>query len=160
LIVSALVPYKRLDLAIECFNRRGDNLYIVGTGPEEKRLRERAKSNIRFLGSVGNEDLRSLYQRARATLLPGVEDFGIVPVESQACGRPVVALARGGALESVKSDETGVFFYEPSADGLSDAVDKISSLRFNKVDLRNWALGFSRERFKSNIKDYIEGKLS
>jgi glycosyltransferase involved in cell wall biosynthesis len=160
LIVSALVPYKRLDLAIDCFNRRREPLYIVGTGPEAERLRARSGPTIRFLGSVDQEELRRLYQRARATLLPGVEDFGIVPVESQACGRPVVARARGGATESVQSDRTGVLFEEPTVEALSHAVDKVSSLRFNKTDLRDWALGFSRERFKSSFKHYIEGKLS
>jgi glycosyltransferase involved in cell wall biosynthesis len=160
LIVSALVPYKRLDLAIDCFNKRQETLYIVGTGPEEERLRARSGSNIRFLGPVDKEELWRLYQRARATLIPGVDDFGIVPVESQACGRPVVAQARGGATESVKAGETGVLFEEPSIEALSHAVDKVSSLRFNKMDLRNWALRFSRESFKSSIESYIEGKLS
>jgi glycosyltransferase involved in cell wall biosynthesis len=160
LIVSALVPYKRLDLAIDCFNRRKELLYVVGTGPEEKQLRARAGPNTRFLGSVEKEKLRDLYQRARATLLPGVEDFGIVPLESQACGRPVVAQARGGATETVRDGETGVFFEEPSIASLSRAVDKVSLLRFNKKDLRNWALGFSRENFKSSIKNFIENKLS
>jgi glycosyltransferase involved in cell wall biosynthesis len=160
LIVSALVPYKRLDLAIDCFNKRKEPLYIVGTGPEEERLRARSGANIRFLGSVDEEELRRLYQRARATLLPGVEDFGIVPVESQACGCPVVAQARGGATESVKAGETGVLFEEPTIEALSQAVDKVSSLRFNKTGLRKWALGFSRESFKSSIESYIEGKLS
>jgi glycosyltransferase involved in cell wall biosynthesis len=160
LIVSALVPYKRLDLAIECFNKNNEPLYIVGTGPEEDRLRARAGANTRFLGTVDNEELRRLYRRARATLLPGVEDFGIVPLESQACGRPVVAQARGGAIETVKGGETGVLFDEPTVESLSHAVDKVSSLRFNKMDLRTWALGFSRESFKSHIKNYIEEKLS
>jgi glycosyltransferase involved in cell wall biosynthesis len=160
LVISALVPYKRVDLAIDCFNRRKEPLTIVGTGPEEDRLRARAGSSIRFLGAVDNEELRRLYRGSRATLLPGVEDFGIVPLESQSCGRPVVAQARGGAIETVRKDETGVLFEDPTVESLSHAVDKVSSLRFNKLDLRSWALGFSRESFKSRIKDYIEGKLS
>lgn len=160
LVVSALAPYKRLDVAIDCFNRRKERLLIVGTGPEERRLRERAGPNIRFMGSVSKEELRGLYQRSRATLLPGVEDFGIVPLESQACGRPVVALARGGALESIRGDETGVLFDELSPDALSAAIDKVSSLRFNNATLCSWALGFSGERFKASIKDFIESKLS
>ena len=159
LIVSALSPYKRLDLAIDCFNTRPETLTIVGTGPEEGRLRERAGPNIRFLGSVTNDELRRLYQRAQATILPGVEDFGIAPLESQACGRPVVALAAGGAMESVKNGETGILFDKPSPQAISGAVDKISSLRSNKAVLRSWSLGFSRERFRARIKGYIESKL-
>jgi glycosyltransferase involved in cell wall biosynthesis len=161
LIVSALVPYKRIGMAIDCFNqRRQEKLYIVGSGPDEARLRERAGPQVRFCGAVGSEELRRLYRGARATLLPGVEDFGIAPLESQACGRPVIALGEGGALETVKEDETGAFFREPSVEALSAAVDKISSLRLNKADLRKWALGFSRERFKTNIRDFVESKLA
>ena len=160
LVVSALAPYKRLDVAIDCFNRRSEPLLIVGTGPEEAKLRARAGPTVKFLGRVGNEDLRSLYQHARATLLPGVEDFGIVPLESQSCGRPVVALGEGGATETVKDGETGVLYREPSSQALSSAIDKISSLRFNTSDLRHWAKDFSRERFKAGIKDFIEGNLN
>jgi glycosyltransferase involved in cell wall biosynthesis len=159
LVVSALAPYKRLDLAIDCFNRRGELLVIVGTGPEERRLRERAGPHIRFLGSVSKEELRRLYQGCKAALLPGVEDFGIVPLEAQACGRPVVALREGGALESVREAETGVFFEEPSPEALSAAIDKVSSLSLNKADLRHWAQRFSRQRFKAQIRDFIESKL-
>ena len=101
-----------------------------------------------------------MYQRCRAALLPGVEDFGIVPVEVQACGRPVVAYAEGGALESVRDGETGVFFSEPSPEALSDAIDRVSSLRFNRKAVRSWALGFSRERFKESVKTYIDQKLA
>jgi glycosyltransferase involved in cell wall biosynthesis len=160
LIVSALAPYKRLDVAIDCFNQRGEPLVIVGTGPEERRLRQRAGPHIRFLGSVSKEELRGLYQRSRATLLPGVEDFGIAPVEAQACGRPVVALAEGGALESIQGGQTGVFFDDLTPRSLSTAIDKVRSLRFNKADLRDWALGFSEERFKENIRDFVANKLS
>ena len=160
LIVSALVPYKRLGLAIDCFNQRREKLFIVGTGPEEARLREHAGPQVRFLGSVGPEELRSLYRSARATLLPGVEDFGIAPLESQACGRPVIALGQGGALETVKEGETGIFFREPTAESLSAAVDKISSLSLNKAGLREWALRFSRDRFRTNFREFVECKLA
>jgi glycosyltransferase involved in cell wall biosynthesis len=160
LIVSALVPYKRLELAIDAFRRRPERLLIVGTGPEERRLRERASPNVQFLGGVSQKELLALYQRCRATLLPGVEDFGIAPVESQACGRPVVAFAEGGALETVRDGETGVLFAEASPEALSDAIDRVSSLRFNRNALRSWALGFSRERFRADMKDFIDRKLA
>jgi len=160
LIVSALVPYKRLDLAIDAFRRRSERLLIVGTGPEAGRLRENAPPNVEFLGGLSQRELLPLYQRCRATLLPGVEDFGIAPVESQSCGRPVVAFAEGGALESVKNEETGVFFDEKSAEALSDAIDRVSSLRSNKETLRSWAQRFSRERFQNEMKAFIDRKLA
>ena len=160
LIVSALVPYKRLDLAIDAFNKRSEPLLIVGTGPQEAKLKARAGRNIRFLGGLSQRELRPLYQRCQAALLPGVEDFGIVPVEALACGRPVVAFAEGGALESVRDGETGVFFSESSPKALSDAIDRVSSLRFNRQAIRSWALGFSRQHFKDRIRAYIDEKLA
>lgn len=160
LIVSALVPYKRLELAIDAFNKRNEPLLIVGTGPQEAKLKARAGANIRFLGGLSQQELRPLYQRCQAVLLPGVEDFGIVPVEAQACGRPVVAFAEGGALESVRDGETGVFFSESSPEALSEAIDRVSSLRFNRNAVRSWALGFSRQRFKDSVKTYIDEKLA
>ncbi len=160
LIVSALVPYKRLELAIDAFNKRNEPLLIVGTGPQEAKLKARAGPNIRFLGGLSQQELRPIYQRCQALLLPGVEDFGIVPVEAQACGRPVVAFAEGGALESVRDGETGVFFSESSPEALSDAIDRVSSLRFNRNAVRSWALGFSRQRFKDSVKTYIDEKLA
>ena len=160
LIVSALVPYKRLELAIDAFNKRNEPLLIVGTGPQEAKLKARAGANIRFLGGLSQQELRPIYQRCQALLLPGVEDFGIVPVEAQACGRPVVAFAEGGALESVRDGETGVFFSESSPEALSDAIDRVSSLRFNRNAVRSWALGFSRQRFKDSVKTYIDEKLA
>jgi glycosyltransferase involved in cell wall biosynthesis len=160
LIVSALVPYKRIDLAMEAFHRRPERLLIVGKGPEEKRLREKASSNIHLMGSLSQEELLPLYQKCQATILPGVEDFGIAPVESQACGRPVVAFAEGGAVESVRDGETGVFFAERSPEALSDAIDRVSSLRFNRETLRGWAQGFSRERFMTEMRAFVDRKLA
>ncbi len=158
LIVSALVPYKRVELAIQAFTERRDPLLIVGTGPERARLEAFASDNVRFLGRVDDEELRRLYRNCRACLLPGVEDFGIVPLEAQACGRPVVALARGGALETVRNGETGVLFEEASADSISRAVDKVSTLSFNSVELCSWAKRFSRESFKSKINEFITNR--
>ena len=155
LVVSALVPYKRIDLAIRAFSRRRDRLLIVGTGPELTRLQALATSNVHFLGHVNNEELRNLYRHSRACLLPGIEDFGIVPLESQACGRPVVAFAQGGALETVRNGITGVLFTEASVDSISQAIDKVSALSFNREELCTWANRFSRERFKSKIHKYI-----
>jgi glycosyltransferase involved in cell wall biosynthesis len=156
LIVSALAPYKRIALAVDAFRERREPLFVIGKGPEEARLRARAGPGVRFLGEVGAEELVSLYQRCRATLLPGIEDLGIAPLESQACGRPVVAFAAGGALETVKPDETGVFFDQPTPQALSRAIDKVLALQFNRAALRAWAVRFGRERFKREMLEFVE----
>ena len=109
LVVSALVPYKRIDLAIDACRRVGAPLRIVGDGPDRRRLEAAGGQDVTFLGRLTDEEIRTEYQAARAVLLPGEEDFGIVPVEAQACGTPVVALAAGGALETVVDGETGAF---------------------------------------------------
>lgn len=160
LVVSALVPYKRIDLAIETFRRRRETLVIVGIGPLAERLKAHAPPNVRFVGWAQGEALRELYQSCRACLLPGVEDFGIVPLEAQACGAPVVAYGRGGALDTVKDGETGVLFYEHNPDSLSRAIDKVSSLRLNKKLLRDWALGFSRENFRNRMREFILARVT
>ncbi len=158
LIVSALVPYKRLELAVEAFRGRPESLLVVGTGPSEAKLKAFAPGNVRLLGWLADEQLRSLYRRCRAVILPGVEDFGIVPLEALACGSPVVAFGEGGALDTVKDGETGVLFREPTALSLSRAVDRVSALSFNKESLRNWALGFSRERFLTEMREFISSR--
>lgn len=158
LIVSALVPYKRLDLAIEAFNRTGQPLKIVGEGPEYRKLKRRAGSNIEFLGSVTSETLLGAYQRARALIMPGEEDFGINSCESQACGVPVIAFGRGGARETVINGETGVLYEELGIEGLSAALDKFKSLNFNKTTIRANALKFSRDSFKKGISSYFKQK--
>lgn len=158
LIVSALVPYKRIDLAIETFNRRREVLKIVGSGPEERRLKKMARPHIEFLASVGSETLLSLYQNARAMILPAEEDFGIAALEAQACGTPVIAYSRGGARETVIDGQTGVLFIELTATGLTDALDKFQSLSFNKTILRSNAMRFSRHIFKEKMAAYLGQK--
>ncbi len=160
LAVSALVPYKRLELAVEAFRGRPERLLVVGAGPSRSRLEASAPSNVRFLGFLPDEELRRLYRGARAAILPGVEDFGIVPLEAMACGTPVVAYGDGGALDTVKDGETGVFFREATAAALSHAIDRVSVLSFNKESLRNWAVGFSRERFLTRMREFIHSFLN
>ncbi len=156
LIVSALVPYKRIDLAIEAFNNSGEQLTIVGAGPDLGRLRKTARPNITFRGPVSAEELRILYRRARALLLPGEEDFGITAVEAQACGTPVIALGRGGALESIVPGQTGLLFPELSASSLRAALDKFEGLKFNEAAVRSHAEKFSRQSFKEKVAAYLE----
>lgn len=158
LIVSALVPYKRIDLAIEVFNRTGQRLKIIGQGPESRKLKKSANPNIEFLGSVPSHDLLLAYQKARALLMPGEEDFGINSLESQACGIPVIAYGRGGARETVVPEETGLLYEESRIEGLLAALDKFTNMTFNKTKIRANALKFSREKFKSKIFSYVQQK--
>lgn len=160
LIVSALVPYKRIDLAIEVFKKRKEKLIIVGTGPEFKKLRKVAPPNVYFAGNVSNGELLRLYQNARAFLLPGIEDFGIAPLEAQACGIPVIAFGKGGAVETVKNGETGILFYEQSPDSLNNAIDRLQNMEFNKFEIRKWAENFSYQNFKKRIREWIERETS
>jgi glycosyltransferase involved in cell wall biosynthesis len=151
LIVSALVPYKLIDRAVVAFRRGTRRLRIVGDGPDYRALRKMAGPNVDFLGPVSGADLRALYQDAAALLLPGEEDFGIAPLEAQACGTPVVAFGRGGALETVIPGETGLLYDLPTPDALAAALDKFETLSFNKHSLRSHALGFSRAVFKEKL---------
>jgi glycosyltransferase involved in cell wall biosynthesis len=156
LIVSALAPYKKISLAIETFNQLKVPLKVVGIGSELRRLKKMAKSNIEFLGWVSNEELLELYQQCRAFIFPGEEDFGICPLEAQACGKPVVAFARGGILETVSDGKTGVFFHKATVDALIQAIDKVEKISFNKESIRQNALRFSKEKFKQKICEYIK----
>lgn len=158
LIVSALVPYKRIEIAIEAFKRSGLALKIVGAGPEYKKLKQTASPNIQFLGSLDETDLVRAYQKARALIMPGEEDFGINSLESQACGVPVVAFGRGGAIETVIPEETGLFFPEISADSLLSALDKFEGMAFNKMNIREHAENYSRDKFKDKMSSYFYEK--
>jgi glycosyltransferase involved in cell wall biosynthesis len=160
LIVSALVPYKRIDLAIEAFNDSPHELVIVGSGPDEAHLKSKVRSSkIRFLGRVDRNKLLELYQTAQALVQPGIEDFGINMVEAIAAGCPVIAYAAGGALESVEAEQTGLFFNDLRASNLLQTVDKARGLRFNKSLMRESVLRFSPARFKSELNSLIQEKL-
>jgi glycosyltransferase involved in cell wall biosynthesis len=152
LVVSALVPYKRVDLAIDGCARAGIPLTIVGDGPDRAALERRASADVRFLGRVSDEDVRTLYRRASMVLLPGEEDFGIVPLEAQACGRPVVALGRGGALETVIPGETGALVADSSADAFAAAIADLATHPIDPAAARRHALRFSRARFGDEME--------
>jgi glycosyltransferase involved in cell wall biosynthesis len=156
LVVSALVPYKRLEIAIDACARVGAELRIIGDGPDRARLEARATSGVTFLGPRSGDRLRDEYCRALAVLLPGEEDFGIVPVEAQSCGTPVVALARGGALETVMEGETGVLFDEPTPVSMAGALERVARTRFDTARLRCHAAEFSYERHVSALRSVID----
>jgi glycosyltransferase involved in cell wall biosynthesis len=152
LVVSALVPYKRLEVAVDAATRLGLPLTMVGAGPDESRLRARAGSTVTFLGAVEGAALRDLYRRARAVLLPGEEDFGIVPVEGMACGRPVIALGRGGATETVVPGVTGVLVSPDDPDGFADAMQSFDSAAYDPAAIRAHAERFGVGRFESAFR--------
>jgi glycosyltransferase involved in cell wall biosynthesis len=151
LIVSALVPYKRVDLAMEAAGRAGFALTVVGDGPERAALERRAGDGIELVGRKTDEEIRELYRTSIATLLPGEEDFGIVPVEAQACGRPVVALGRGGALDTVVPGVTGVLVPDLSVDSLAGSLREAAERDWDGAAIRRHAERFSRAAFKQGI---------
>ena len=161
LVVSALVPYKRLDLAIDACGIAGVPLKIVGDGPDRARLERRArnKGNVEFLGRRRNDEVRELYRRAAVVMLPGEEDFGIVPLEAQACGRPVVAYARGGALETVVAEETGLLVEEAAPAAFADAVRRALDRRFDSSAIRRHAERFGRARFAAEMESLVRETL-
>lgn len=159
LAASRLVNYKRIDLAIEACNRLNKKLVVVGTGAEEKALKRLAGSNVLFTGRCSNEQLREYYRNCKAFLFPGEEDFGITPVEAQACGRPVIAFGKGGALETVIDGKTGVFFEEQTVDSLCDAMLRLEELSFSAEEIRSNALGFSKEQFDSSFQNAVQAAI-
>ena len=142
-------------MAIDAFNRLSLPLLIIGKGPSEKALKERANKNITFLGEVAQQELPRYLSRCRAFIFPGEEDFGIAPVEAMASGRPVIAYGKGGALETVSEGVTGLFFGAQTAAGLTEAIDRFMDLEFDSIKIREHVEPFDREIFKQNIRNYV-----
>jgi glycosyltransferase involved in cell wall biosynthesis len=155
LVVSALVPYKRIELALEAYRGTGLPLRIVGDGPEAARLRALAPPEVGFLGRVSDVELRELYRGCRAVVMPGVEDFGLVPVEAMACGRPAVVFGEGGGPETVEDGRTGLVFREPSPRALRDAVLTLKTAAFDRLALRARAEEHSREVFEARMRALV-----
>lgn len=156
LIGGRLVPYKRYDIAIEAFNRLGLPLKIFGTGPELDRLRQRAKKNIEFLGRVSDAEMAKLYRECIAFINPQEEDFGITVIEAMASGRPVIAFAAGGALETVVEGVTGTFFEDQEWESLSDKIIRFKPELYQPEQIRAQAERFSDSVFKKNIDAYVQ----
>jgi glycosyltransferase involved in cell wall biosynthesis len=166
LVVSALAPYKRIDLAIDACRRLGRRLVIIGAGQYQSRLSRLAGPDVHFLGWQSDDAIRDHLRRCRALLFPGEEDFGIVPLEAQACGTPVVAFGRGGATETVvpaggRVEPTGVWFNEQSADCLAAAIEQLEAWQqdFSPAAARRQALRFRKQRFEAELFAYLENVL-
>jgi len=157
LVVSQLVPYKRIELAVLAFNHLKRKLIVIGEGSERGRLEKMAGPSITFLGSQPQAVLRDHYRRCRALIFPGIEDFGITPLEAQASGRPVVAYRAGGVLETVKEHETGIFFDDPTSESLIAAVERLEASlgEFSPQLCRKNADHFSAERFRDEFRSYL-----
>ncbi len=166
LVLSALVPYKRIDLAVEAFNDLGYELKVIGTGPCLNELKQSSKTNIEFLGWVEDSVLKSYYANAKAFIFPGLEDFGITPLEAQIMGTPVIAFGEGGVTETVvpyKEDGvfySGVFFESQDKESILHAVRQFESLTFDRKKIKEHALSFRGEVFDLKLKNWINDKMS
>lgn len=152
LVVSRLVPYKRVDLVVEAFNKLGKKLVIVGSGSQAGNLKRKACNNIKFVGEVSEKELAKLYLGAKALIMPQEEDFGIISPEAQSFGVGVIAYKKGGALDSVVDGKTGVFFDKQNVDSLLEAIAKFEKMSFNHIYLINNAKAFAKEKFKRELQ--------
>lgn len=159
LFLGELTPYKKPDLAIEACKRLGKRLVVAGDGPMRKDLEKHAGNGISFAGRPSREDLRGLFLGARALLFPGLEDFGIVPLEAQAAGTPVIAFGAGGALETVQPGRTGLFFDRLDADALADAIVQFESRDWDSSVCAENAAAFSPERFRAEMERFLADAL-
>lgn len=159
LFVSRLVDYKRCDLVVEAFNDLGLPLKIIGQGPEKAKLQKISKSNIEFLGYLSDDEMKKYYCEAKAFVFAAEEDFGIVPIEAMAAGRPVIAYGAGGVLETVVPGLTGVLFDEQTPQCLIDAVKNLKSENFDSKKIRQHAMKFSVENFKKEFSSVVDNIL-
>ena len=160
LMVGQLVSYKRVDLAIKAFNVLGKELIIIGEGSEYKKLKKIAKNNIRFLGWQSTDNLKKYYAMAKALIFPGEEDFGIIPVEAQASGTPVIGYGKGGLLETVIKGKTGMFFNRQDHKDIIDTVENFESVssKFDPYEIRNNSMRFSKKSFENKLSRFLEEK--
>lgn len=153
---SRMVPYKKIELIVRAFNKMPDKKLIVsGDGPEFNKIKKIAKANIELLGFIKSEALKTYLENAKAFVFAAEEDFGIIPVEAQACGTPVIAFGKGGVLETIIKNKTGVFFYKQEEESIINALKKFETLTFNYHDVRAHAIRFSKERFEEEIKSFV-----
>lgn len=154
--VSRMVPYKKIDLIVEAFSQRPDKrLIVIGDGPERRRIESKAARNVQLLGYQSDAVVQQMLGKARGFLFAAEEDFGIVPVEAQAAGTPVIAFGKGGALETVVDEKTGLFFSEQTTASLLNALDRFEKRTWDPVAIRAHACRFSKERFQKEFKECI-----
>lgn len=158
LAVGRLTSYKRFDLIVDAFNELNLPLIVVGTGKDENNLKKRAGRFITFLGYIPDAQLHEIYQKAIALVFPQSEDFGIIPIEAMSCGKPVIAFADGGALETVIPGETGLFFTEQNKNDLKKAILELSAIKWDKGKIRTHAEKFDKKTFEYNLHNFIEEK--
>ena len=159
LYLGQLTTYKNVDLLIETFNQNNKKLIIIGEGELEASIRKTAQANIRILGKQPFSTVKEHLQNAQALIFPGIEDFGIVPIEALASGTPVIAYAKGGALETITNKITGIYFYDQNIASLNKAINIFEQSTFDHSVLRKSAERFSEERFKNEIQSFIQDKL-
>ena len=160
LVVSRLLNYKRVDLAVEACNRLRVPLRVIGIGPDMPALRRIAGPTVEFLGRLSDKEVAHELARCRALIFPGEEDFGLTPVESMASGRPVVAFGAGGALETVVEGETGVFFREQTVESAAAALEEVGRLSFSTAALRSHAAGFDTAVFETRLRRLIDEAMA
>jgi len=155
LVISRLIPYKRIDVAIQAFNQLGLPLVIIGDGRDRARLEKMARPNIHFKGWLADGEVREILARCQALIFPGLEDFGLAPIEAQAAGRPVIAFAGGGALDTVSEGVTGHLFSPQTPEALAEVVARFNSNHFDPYTIRQNAARFDVDRFKQKFSDFI-----
>lgn len=160
LFVSRLIDYKRCDVVVEAFNKLGLPLKVIGSGPEKAKLVKMAKDNIEFLGYLSDDDMKKYYSQAKAFVFAAEEDFGLVPVEAMASGRPVIAYAKGGVTETVVDGVTGIFFQDQTAQSLIEAVNRFNPQGFSSDKIREHAEKFSKDKFKENFMTELNNILT
>lgn len=158
LSVSRLISHKRVDLAVKACARLGRQLVVVGDGPEKERLSRSAGNTIRFAGRVSDEELHQLYRGARGLIFPSYEDYGIVPLEAQAWGVPVIAFGKGGVLETIREGISGVFFERQDEESLIEGISRFESTRFDVDQIRNWVSGFNVENFTAKLRHFVQAQ--
>jgi glycosyltransferase involved in cell wall biosynthesis len=163
LIVGQLTNYKRADLAVEAFNCSGKKLIVIGDGEQKKMLQQMAKRNVKVMGRQSDEVIRDHYSRCRALIFPGVEDFGIVPVEAMASGAPVIAYSKGGALETVKDGKTGIFFHHQTLEEINFAINRLDLYLYDAElkaeDIARHARKFDKKVFITRFADLADSLL-
>ena len=162
LVVARFVRYKRVDLAIEACNQLKKKLVVIGSGgEEEERLKKLAGDTVEFLGRVSDEEMERYYSRAKAFLFPGIEDYGITPVEAMSAGVPVLAFGKGGALETVQDGKTGLYFHDQTVSGLVHCIEEFErkGVAYSRQQIHDYSLNFSDEIFKGNFTNFLKDKL-